>query len=194
MQYLIIWSGNLAEEIPWYLRRSQGGWGFFAVVLILFHFFGPFFFLLMKDLKRRPDKLMSIAAFILFMHLIDSIWLVLPSQFLNPLMTSENRIYVPWGQVLLSLAAAVGIGGVWLWFFAGRLMSAPVVPFNDPAAEHIAFEHAGVARPRSLTPMEHSPDPRPARTSPRKPRPPGTATTTSTATPISAASSGSPSS
>ncbi len=143
MQYLIIWSGNLAEEIPWYLRRSQGGWGFFAVILILFHFFGPFFFLLMKDLKRRPERLMYVAFLILFMHLIDSIWLVLPSQFLDPLNTSEARaIYIPWGQVLLSLASAVGIGGLWLWFFAGRLKSAPVVPFNDPAAEHIAFEHA----------------------------------------------------
>ncbi len=25
-QFLIIWAGNLAEEIPWYLRRTRGGW------------------------------------------------------------------------------------------------------------------------------------------------------------------------
>jgi hypothetical protein len=26
-QFLIIWSGNLPEEIPWYLDRIRGGWG-----------------------------------------------------------------------------------------------------------------------------------------------------------------------
>ncbi len=26
-QFLIIWSGNLPEEIPWYLDRFRGGWG-----------------------------------------------------------------------------------------------------------------------------------------------------------------------
>ena len=25
-QYLIIWSGNLAEEIPWYIARTEGLW------------------------------------------------------------------------------------------------------------------------------------------------------------------------
>ena len=25
-QFLIIWAGNLAEEIPWYIRRLHGGW------------------------------------------------------------------------------------------------------------------------------------------------------------------------
>ena len=27
-QWLIIWSGNLPEEISWYLQRIRGGWGF----------------------------------------------------------------------------------------------------------------------------------------------------------------------
>ena len=29
-QFLIIWSGNLPEEIPWYLDRIRGGWGVIA--------------------------------------------------------------------------------------------------------------------------------------------------------------------
>ncbi|TMA82880.1 MAG: hypothetical protein E6J77_15170, partial [Deltaproteobacteria bacterium] len=33
-QYLLIWAGNLPEEIPWYLRRQQGGWAAVAVALI----------------------------------------------------------------------------------------------------------------------------------------------------------------
>ena len=27
-QFLIIWSGNLPEEIPWYIHRLQSGWRF----------------------------------------------------------------------------------------------------------------------------------------------------------------------
>ena len=27
-QFLIIWSANLPEEIPWYLTRMGGGWGY----------------------------------------------------------------------------------------------------------------------------------------------------------------------
>ena len=51
-QYLIIWSGNLPEEIPWYLRRLQGGWGWVGVALVLFHFVLPFLLLLLPG--RAP--------------------------------------------------------------------------------------------------------------------------------------------
>ena len=34
-QFLIIWSGNLSEETPWYIRRTQGSWEYFAVLLIV---------------------------------------------------------------------------------------------------------------------------------------------------------------
>ena len=44
-QYLIIWAGNLPEEIPWYLRRLQGGWGWIGLALLLFHFVLPFLIL-----------------------------------------------------------------------------------------------------------------------------------------------------
>ncbi len=37
-QWLIIWSGNLPEEIGWYLNRIRGGWGVVALIIILFHF------------------------------------------------------------------------------------------------------------------------------------------------------------
>ena len=55
-QYLIIWSGNLAEEVPWYLDRSVGGWRYVAASLMLLHFFVPFFCLLSRENKRlsRP--------------------------------------------------------------------------------------------------------------------------------------------
>src|SRR5687768_6264239 len=37
-QFLIIWSGNLAEETPFYYYRSGSGWQVIAILLIVFHF------------------------------------------------------------------------------------------------------------------------------------------------------------
>ena len=52
-QFLIIWSGNLPEEIPWYLDRIRGGWGVIASLDFVFHWFIPFTLLLSRDLKRE---------------------------------------------------------------------------------------------------------------------------------------------
>ena len=38
-QFLIIWSGNLPEEIPWYIARIRGSWGAVAILLVVGHFF-----------------------------------------------------------------------------------------------------------------------------------------------------------
>jgi hypothetical protein len=131
MQYLIIWSGNLTEEIPWYLRRVRGGWQYFAFALILFHFFTPFFLLLSRVVKRRAPKLMTLALFILLMHLIDGMWLVLPAQMREPLATPS----IPWIQVALSLLATGSIGGICIGFYLTFLQQSSLVPVNDPAAD-----------------------------------------------------------
>ena len=35
-QFLIIWSGNLPEEIRWYLPRTHGAWGAIALIVVVF--------------------------------------------------------------------------------------------------------------------------------------------------------------
>jgi hypothetical protein len=135
-QFLIIWSGNLSEEAPWYLRRTQGGWEWVALALIAIHFFLPFFVLLFRESKRQGPLLRRVAWLILGMHLVDLTWLVLPA----PMLASSP--YIPWGQVALVLAATAGIGGIWVAAFLWRLKSAPLVPVHDPHVE-IALRHAG---------------------------------------------------
>ena len=49
-QFLIIWAGNLPEEIPWYLARLRGGWQYMALALVLCHFALPFALLLSRDI------------------------------------------------------------------------------------------------------------------------------------------------
>src|SRR5262245_61724179 len=73
-QYLIIWSGNLPDEIPWYLRRSTSGWQWIAVALAVFHFAIPFFLLLMRGNKRRREFLATIALGLVVMRLVDLMW------------------------------------------------------------------------------------------------------------------------
>jgi len=124
-QFLIIWCGNLAEEIPWYLRRTRGGWQYVALALIVFHFFVPFGFLLFRETKRGAGLLVWVAAAIVVMHLVDLTWLVLPSQFVKPL---TSRPYIPWDEVGLVAAATAGIGGVWVAVFLQNLKSRPLVP------------------------------------------------------------------
>jgi len=127
-QFLIMWCGNLMEEIPWYLRRIHGGWEYVALALIVFHFFVPFFFLLFRENKRAERSLMVLAAFIIFMHLVDLVWLILPAS-----GQVGEPIRIPWGSVLLVIPAVLGIGGIWVSMFLNRMNQSPLLPIHDPA-------------------------------------------------------------
>lgn len=125
-QYLIIWAGNLNEEIPWYIRRVRGGWGWVAGILIALHFFLPFFVLLSRDVKRRATSLAVVAGFILVMRLADLSWMVIPAW-----GDLEHRGVAGLSLALVPVAAA-GIGGLWLWLFLHNLKNRPLIPLRDP--------------------------------------------------------------
>jgi len=125
-QFLIIWSGNLADEIPWYLQRLKGGWQWVGILLVVFHFALPFALLLSRTLKRAGRTLVRIAALIIVMRFVDLFWLVAPG---------KQGLHVHWMDVL----APVGIGGLWLAAFLFQLKKWPLLPLQDPhLAEAIA--------------------------------------------------------
>jgi hypothetical protein len=128
-QFLIIWAGNLPEEIPWYLERLRGGWQYVALALVIGHFALPFALLLSRDLKRNFKLLASIAVFILLMRFVDVYWLVAP----------DYRI-AQFGVSWLDFAAPLGICGLWLAYFLLQLEKRPLLPVNDPNLEE-ALEH-----------------------------------------------------
>src|SRR5262249_11267099 len=78
-QFMLIWVGNLREEIVWYLPRTRDGWQWVALVIFLFHFLVPFFLLLSRDIKRNPRFLAAVAGGLLFLQLVQLDWQVLPS-------------------------------------------------------------------------------------------------------------------
>src|SRR5215813_4229977 len=78
-QWLLIWAGNLPEEIPWFLRRINNGWGYVAMFLVLFHFAVPFAFLLSQRLKKSTTTLVWMASWLLIARLVDIYWHVEPA-------------------------------------------------------------------------------------------------------------------
>ncbi len=142
-QLLIIWSGNLPEEIPWFLRRMRGGWGAVSILIVLFHFAVPFLVLLSRRTKRDTRLLLIVAGLLFFMRMIDASWLVMPQEFVNHAAGRPNT-YVDFSFVslLTALAAVVAIGGVWIWFYIYNLKKMPLMPIGDPLLER-ALTHGG---------------------------------------------------
>lgn len=129
-QYLIIWAGNLPEEIPWYLRRLQGGWGWVGAALVVLHFALPFFLLLPASANRNPRILLGVAGLVLFMRLVDVFWLTRPA-------FAEGGFHLHW----IDLLAPVAVGGLWLAAFLRQLGKRPLLPVNDPEMQQ-ALAHA----------------------------------------------------
>lgn len=127
-QFLIIWSGNLPEEITWYKHRITHGWGAVALVIVLFHFALPFLLLLSRDLKRNPRLLMLVAVLMIFMRLVDLFWQVEPGFAEAPAGYPGSLPAFYWMYV----AAPLALGGIWLWLFLGELKKRPLLPLNDP--------------------------------------------------------------
>jgi hypothetical protein len=110
MQFLIIWSGNLPEEISWYLHRFEGGWKWLAAFLFLAQFAVPFLLLLFRSFKSNPKALVRLAAGLLMVHVAHMYWLVVPA-FRSP----------GWAAHWQDAAALAAVGGAWAWIYGGRL-------------------------------------------------------------------------
>lgn len=130
-QFLIVWSGNLPEEIPWYVRRLQSSWRWMGLALVVLQFALPFVLLLSRDLKRSSRKLVIVAIAVIVMRLVDLIWLTGPE-------FHESAFHLHW----MDLVMPIGLGGLWLAFFANQLKRRPLLPIGDPYLEE-ALAHEG---------------------------------------------------
>jgi len=130
-QLIIIWSGNLPEEISWYMSRLVGEWRYVGLLLVIAHFVLPFSLLLSRDLKRRPARLVWVAALMLIARLIDIYWLTAPELW-------PGGIHLHWMDVLVP----VGIGGIWVSFFVRGLRQWPLLPLRDRRLAEAMERHA----------------------------------------------------
>lgn len=122
-QFLLTWSGNLPHEAFYYLKRMRGGWEWVGVGLIVLHFAVPFVALLFRDVKETGPALLWVAALVLAMRFVDVLWWV------EPAFPHDDGPGAYW---LLDAAAAVAVGGVWVWWFVARLRLVSLEPVHGP--------------------------------------------------------------
>jgi hypothetical protein len=133
-QWLIIWAGNLPEEISWYLNRIRGGWGVVALIIILFHFALPFALLLSRERKRAGSRLIGLAVFLMFMRVVDIYWYVVPN-----FAHERGHFYLSIWYVLVPLA----VGGVWLAYFFYNFRQRPLLPLYEPQIPNFLQQGSG---------------------------------------------------
>jgi hypothetical protein len=131
-QFLIVWSGNISEETPFYLNRTYGGWNVIAILLIVFHFALPFALLLSRSLKRNAGALAAIAGLMLLMQLLDMFWMIAPD------LASHGHGPVALRVHWMDLAAVLGLGGLFLWLFTRQLRGATLLPAGEPEVRELA--------------------------------------------------------
>jgi len=135
-QFLIVWSGNISEETPFYLNRMHGGWNAIALVLIVFHFALPFALLLSRSLKRSARALAAVATLMLAMQLVDLFWLIAPD------LAAHGHGPVPLRVHWMDFAAVLGLGGLFLLLFTRQLRGAAVLPLGEPEVRELVGTRA----------------------------------------------------
>lgn len=120
-QWLLIWYGNLREEIPWYIRRSTGGWLYIATSLLIFHFFVPFFALLNRPVKENPRVLAGVMVYLIFMRFVDLYWLIMPAFYADGIHFHILDVLLP--VALLSL---------WIAAYLSNLRKRNLLPTYEP--------------------------------------------------------------
>jgi len=120
-QFMLVWIGNLPEEIPFFLKRSAGAWYYVSAVLIAFHFALPFLLLLFRDIKLHPVRLRYVAVLILVVCAIDVMWWIEPS-------TPHEGRFPFW---VMDIGAILGIGGIWGLVWVWQLKQRPLLPASQ---------------------------------------------------------------
>jgi hypothetical protein len=129
-QWLIIWAGNLPEEIPWYVRRMSGGWGGVGLFLVIFHFAVPFALLLSRSLKKNLGQLALLASWLIFMRIVDIYWHIEPA--------SRPEFHLSW----VHFAVIAGMGGLWMAYFFRNLRARPLLAVYAPQTlRHLEPSH-----------------------------------------------------
>jgi hypothetical protein len=126
-QYMLVWAGNLPEELTYYRKRGGGeenvsAWVYMTYFLMAFHWLIPFVTLLMREVKTNPTAMRIMAVLFLVVCGCDVIWWILPN------VPYKTVYHLP-----MAVGAIVGVGGLWGLFFCGQLAKRPLLPSNHEA-------------------------------------------------------------
>ncbi|HMG02360.1 MAG TPA: hypothetical protein VK596_04455 [Edaphobacter sp.] len=138
-EFLIIWSGNIPDEIPWYLARIHGGWWYICSLDFICHWLIPFTLLLSRDLKRNKQKMIWLTSFMIFARCLDMFWLIEPNfpDAAGNLHLSGNL------GILAYITVPIAVLSIWGAYYLTELMKRPLMNVNDPHLEEMLEpEHA----------------------------------------------------
>ncbi len=138
-EFLIIWSGNVPDEIPWYLNRIHGGWWVICSLDFVCHWVIPFCLLLSRNLKRDKRRLTALCCFMLFARAVDMFWLIEPN-----FKEAAGNLHLAGNYGILAyLTVPVAVMAFWAAYYFTELMKRPLVNTNDPHVEEMLEpEHA----------------------------------------------------
>lgn len=138
-EFLIIWSGNVPDEIPWYLNRIHGGWWYVCTADFLFHWLVPFTLLLSRDLKRNKKKMIWLTCWMIFARCVDMFWLIEPN-----FKDAAGNLHISGNiGILAYITVPATVLSLWGAYYLTQLKARPLVNVNDPHLEEILEpEHA----------------------------------------------------
>jgi hypothetical protein len=119
-QFLLVWYANLPEETSWFIARWKNGWEYVSVLLIVVHFAVPYFMLLTQDSKMNLKLLKFMSLWVLFAHLLDLYWLVMPSFSTSPVLS--------WMEISFPLLTI----GLVIVIFSWKIKRQNLIPLGDP--------------------------------------------------------------
>jgi hypothetical protein len=138
-EFLIIWSGNVPDEIPWYLHRIHGGWWVICSLDVICHWVIPFCLLLSRDIKRSKHKMIWLCTFMLVARLIDMFWLIEPN-----FKDAASNLHIAGNiGILAYVTVPIAVVAFWMVFYLTELKKRPLINVNDPHTEELLEpEHA----------------------------------------------------
>jgi hypothetical protein len=138
-EFLIIWSGNVPDEIPWYLNRIHGGWWTICSLDFICHWLIPFCLLLSRDLKRNKQKMIWLTCFMIFARCVDMFWLIEPN-----FRDAAANLHIAGNiGILAYITVPVAVIAIWVVYYLTQLQARPLINVNDPHLEEMLEpEHA----------------------------------------------------
>ena len=127
-QWMLIWYAGIPEEATWFMKRWDGGWKFVSYLLIFGHFVAPFLLLISRVQKRALGWLQVMCFWLIFMHIVDIYWFVLPQ---------AGAFHVQ----LADIGALLFVGGIFFAYVFWQLGRVPLLPVGDPRLQRSLHLH-----------------------------------------------------
>jgi hypothetical protein len=120
-QYMLIWYANIPEETQYFLARNTESWWILSTFLVFGRFFGPFAILLLRSVKKHPNQLCWVAAWMLCMQMLDMYIIILPA-------LHGTGVHLS----IWDFIAVIAIGATLTFIFLRIVARPSLFPMRDP--------------------------------------------------------------